>query len=76
MASDVGVGRIKSMIDRNFGEAEQEDDGEKGGTDVCDYIDKPWSQKLYRNAPNHKGMQLVTLPPRNVKIKLSKSKTG
>jgi hypothetical protein len=61
--------QVKSMIDRNFGEAEQEEDGEKGGKDVCDYIDEPWSQKLYRNAlltQGLEGMQLVILPKEGI----------
>jgi hypothetical protein len=60
--------QVKSMIDRNFGEAEQDEDGE-GGKDVCRYIDEPWSQKLYRNAlltQGLEGMQLVILPKEGI----------
>jgi hypothetical protein len=62
--------QAKSMIDRNFGEAEQEEDGEEGGKDVCDYYpEEPWSQKLYRNAlqtQGLEGMQLVILPKEGI----------
>ena len=58
------------MIDQNFEDAEQEEDREKEGKDVCtDYTDEPWSQKLYRNAlqtQGLEGMQLVTLPKEGI----------
>jgi hypothetical protein len=52
------------MIDRNFGEAEQEDD-----EDVGEYYKEPWSRRLYRNAlqmQGLEGMQLVTLPKEEI----------
>jgi len=52
------------MIDRNFEEAEQEEDEDIGG-----YHDEPWSRRLYRNAlqtQGLEGMQLVTLPKERI----------
>ncbi|KAN0071295.1 hypothetical protein V8E54_010726 [Elaphomyces granulatus] len=52
------------MIDRNFEEAEQEEDEDIGG-----YHDEPWNRRLYRNAlqtQGLEGMQLVTLPKEGI----------
>jgi hypothetical protein len=52
------------MIDRNFGEAGQEEDG-----DIGEYEDEPWNRRLYRDALQTlglEGMQLVTLPKERV----------
>jgi hypothetical protein len=56
--------RAMRMIDRNFEEAEQEEDG-----DIGEYEDEPWNRRLYRDAlqtQGLEGMQLVTLPKEGI----------
>ena len=64
------------MVDRNFAEADQQEDG--GDIDQFDpyddvqfnpYVEEPWSQKLFRTAlqtQGLEGMQLVTLSEERV----------
>ena len=58
--------QVIRMIDRNFGEAEfeEEEDG-----DVDRYYDESWSHRLYRNAlqtQGLEGMQLLILPKERI----------